>query len=475
MTIVCGTDFSEHAARAARDAGAIARRLGVPLVLVHVIDELGATLAEGGARDEVFDPQRAALHRQADEIRALMNIAVEPILREGAADQQIVEVARTAGARLLVLGALGVAEQRRWLLGSAAERAAQASPVPVLVVREGFSLETWTRGERPLRVMVGVDSTPTSKVALRWAEGLREMGRCEMIVAQIAWPPEEHRRLGIPGPLPLDHLDAKIHEVLERELRSWAGDLRDQGDTSFLVGPGWGRVDTHLALLAAEAKADLLVVGKHRRAGLARLWLGSVSRGVLHQASMNVACVPRGEVAEDEQGIPTFRTILAPTDFSALANRAVLVAYGLAAPGGVVHLLHVVTREPGLGEQDLAERLRALVPQGVAARGVATEIEIVHERAPGRASGTPPADSVSTPSAWPRTVGPVPPACCSDCRRGRSSSAPDSRCSWCPRRSGNSDRGILRREPDAVSPPGWPCGVCCSWSSAAAAHAPPRP
>ena len=38
MTIVCGTDFSEHAVLAARAAGAIAMRLAVPLKLVHVMD-----------------------------------------------------------------------------------------------------------------------------------------------------------------------------------------------------------------------------------------------------------------------------------------------------------------------------------------------------------------------------------------------------------------------------------------------------
>ena len=39
MTIVCGTDFSDRAAQAAWAEGATARRFGVPLLLVHVVDE----------------------------------------------------------------------------------------------------------------------------------------------------------------------------------------------------------------------------------------------------------------------------------------------------------------------------------------------------------------------------------------------------------------------------------------------------
>lgn len=179
--------------------------------------------------------------------------------------------------------------------------------------------------------------------------------------------------------MPLDRLRPEIDEPLVCDLRAWAGDLPGEGETTFTVSPGRGRVDVHLARLAAEAKADLLVVGTHQRAGVARLWQGSVSRGVLHHAACNVACVPRGDVAEDEDEIPAFRRVLVPTDFSPLANRAIAVGYGMVAPGGVVHLLHVVTRKPGEDDPEPIERLRALVPHGAAARGITTKLEVVKE------------------------------------------------------------------------------------------------
>lgn len=380
MTIVCGIDFSERATQAAQAAGAIARRFDVPLVLVHVLDERGALLAGRGAQDTLFDPQRAKLQCQADQLRADLGIEVEPILRLGAPDQQLVEAARAASARLLVVSAQGAETPRRWLLGSVAERVAQSSPVPVLAVRDGARLEGWARGDTPLRVMVGVEPVQASKAALHWAATPRALGGCELFIAQIAWPPKEHSRLGIPAPMPLDHLVPEVHEALERDLRSWVGALPGEGEIRFVVSPGWGRVDAHLVDLADEARADLRVVGMHRRSGLARTWLGSVSRGVLHHASTNVVCVPYSEAVEADQAIPTFRAVLVPTDFSPLANRAIPVAYGLVAPGGVVHLLHVVTREPGEVQSNLQERLRALIPCGAAARGVATEFELTAEK-----------------------------------------------------------------------------------------------
>jgi len=194
---------------------------------------------------------------------------------------------------------LGEGKQQRWLLGSVAERVAQASTAPVLVVRDGGSLEAWGRGERALRVMVGVELTPTSKAVLQWAGELRAIGPCELLVAQIAWPAEEHQRLGVPTPMPLDQLRPELEQVLLRDLEQWAGEQPQPGDRSFIVKPGWGRVDRHLTLLAEKSKVELLVVGAHQRAGIARLWQGSVSRGVLHAAAMSVACVPLREAVDD--------------------------------------------------------------------------------------------------------------------------------------------------------------------------------
>jgi nucleotide-binding universal stress UspA family protein len=89
-------------------------------------------------------------------------------------------------------------------------------------------------------------------------------------------------------------------------------------------------------------------------------------------------CVPRDETIDKQEAISTFSSVLLPTDFSPLANRAIPSAYGLVAPGGVIHLLHVVTRKSGEEDPDPIERLRALIPHGAAAKGVTTEIHVAN-------------------------------------------------------------------------------------------------
>jgi nucleotide-binding universal stress UspA family protein len=227
--------------------------------------------------------------------------------------------------------------------------------------------------------MVGVEIGSTSKAALHWAAGLRSVGRCDLFVTHVVWPFGEHVRFGIPGPVPLDKLRPELHDLVMRDLREWAGEIAGEGETTFSLNQGWGRIDAHLVQLATEAQANLLVVGTHQRAGVARFWQGSVSRGVLHQASCNVACVPSGKRIEADV-IPTFRRVLIPTDFSSLANRAIPTGYGLAAAGGVVHLLHIITRLPGEDDADVAAHLRKLIPKGAAAKGIATELEVLQER-----------------------------------------------------------------------------------------------
>lgn len=288
MTILCGTDFSENADGAARVAAAIANRLALPLTLVHVTGR-----SAGGDSGAEVQTQLAS---QADGLRRQFGIDVVALLERGAADERLISCVGSLHARLLVVSSLGERKQHRWLLGSVAERVAQAASVPVLVVRSAGHLEAWARGERALRVMVGVERTPASKAALDWAGELRAVGPCELVVAQIAWPAGEHQRASISAPVPLDRLRPDVQDALLKDLEQWAQEPPRSGPQSFIVRPGWGRVDSHLTQLAEESKVDLLVVGTHQRAGIARFWQGSVSRGVLHTAAMSVACVPSGKV-----------------------------------------------------------------------------------------------------------------------------------------------------------------------------------
>lgn len=292
MTIICGTDFSLNARRASDVAASLAARMGWPLALVHVIEEYRVEALLDTARESRAASLGRRLEHEAQGLAARHEVKVEPLAVPGVAYEKLAELAREQSAPFVIVASQSMPSQR-WTLGSVAERVAQCSPAPVLVVREADCLLAWLRGERALRVMVGVDCGVTSRAALDFAASLRGFGRTDLLVTQIVWPMAEYPRYGVAPPVPVDHLRPELEALLVRDLTAWAGEVPGDGSLQVSVRAGLGRVDTHLENAAREADVDLVVVGTHQRSGLARLWQASVSRGVLHAVTTNVACVPR--------------------------------------------------------------------------------------------------------------------------------------------------------------------------------------
>ncbi len=378
-TITCGTDFSEGARRGSLVAAALALRLDARLQLVHVVDDLGADAAFAGGDLAAYEPRRQALDTEAAELRRAYPVTIETVLEPGAADERLVEVARRAHSVLLVVASLGQTRRHaRWLLGSVAERVAQAASMPVLVVRNGRGLIEWASGTRALRLLVGVDDGAAARAALDWAGTLRQQAPCDLRIVRIVMPSEAHTRLGVPPPVPLEGLRPTVERLLRRDLRRWAGHVPGEGDVSWLVEGNWGRVDSPLLHEARRTAADVVVVGTNQRAGLARAWQGSVSRHVLHAAEGDVVTVPAS--CRRLTGVARHDRVLVGTDFSDLANRAISVAYGLVPRHGVVHLAHVAEAFDAAAEKAARDRLAALVPTDASARGVVTVLEVVGAR-----------------------------------------------------------------------------------------------
>ena len=289
--IVCGTDFSSTAAEATDIAAAIARRLGTELVLVHVDEFYGLAPVEPKLFEAALSEKRDALHDDANRLRNLGTRVKEKLL-SGSAFDQLATAAKEATGRLIVVGAVGHGLARRLFVGSVAERAAEGSPIPTLVIRPGGRLAAWIRGEDELKVLVGYDFSAASDAALRWVNQLTEIGKFQATILYSNWPPDEARRLGYEGPLPLAANPKEIQRNLERDLKKQIARFLPKQKVTAIVEPGWGTPEGYLFELASRQNIDLIVVGTHQRRGLGRVLLGSVSRAVLHHAKMSVAVVP---------------------------------------------------------------------------------------------------------------------------------------------------------------------------------------
>jgi nucleotide-binding universal stress UspA family protein len=165
-----------------------------------------------------------------------------------------------------------------------------------------------------------------------------------------------------------------------RELARWTSATPCRATLKLRVAPGWGRVDSHLAQLAQEREADLLVVGNHQRNLVERVWHGSISRSAIHEASCSVLCVPQRSLPAVVATPPA--VVVVPLDFSALADRAVGIGYSLLGANGVLHLVHV--GDPATANERDAQRakLEARIPAEAATRGIRTEPHVLEGGTP---------------------------------------------------------------------------------------------
>ncbi|RKI55641.1 universal stress protein [Corallococcus sp. AB049A] len=336
MNIASTTHFSDASRRAGETAALLARRMDASLLLVHALP--GNVVRTFGER--AHEAVRVALQDEARRLEALSGSRVEPVVLTGEPEGALSALVTERDLKLVVSAA--PREETPFLgLGGTVDRMAQALTVPFLVVREASALEAWARGERPLRVMVGVDRSRPFEVARDWVKELSRFGPLEVVGGRIFWVSEEAKRLGLVHPRSYKDVSLELREALEREADALLEPLRIPGVTvRARLEPGLGRVADHLVALAEEEHVDVLVVGTHHRKALARLW--SVSQHARRLASMSVVSVP---VLTAEQGMatepPQVRAVLATTDFTEPGDRAVAYAFALTPPGGTVHLLHV--------------------------------------------------------------------------------------------------------------------------------------
>lgn len=226
---------------------------------------------------------RQALLSMADEwlrkaaglaVEAVPEIAVSTELISATAAQLLVEESQRA--RLVVVGSRGLGGFTGLLAGSTAVALGAHAHCPVAVVR--------TLGENwvpPVSgsVVVGVDGSPSSEVAIAFAFEAASL-RGARLVALHAWVD-----VTVPDFVPMrpvrgwPTVEDDERRLLAERLAGWQDKYPDvQVDRVIVQGrPAYN-------LLRAAEDAQIVVVGTRGRGGLRGLLLGSTSHAMLHHA-----------------------------------------------------------------------------------------------------------------------------------------------------------------------------------------------
>ena len=139
--ILVPIDFSDCSKKALQYALALAQEHSATLTLLYVVTTPPYGVGEFGNVDYAFLEGEM---RESGEKRLATFIAgevgdkapAEPAIRTGSAPNEIVDLARTISADLIVISTHGHTGLKHVLLGSVAEHVVRHAPCPVLVVRE---------------------------------------------------------------------------------------------------------------------------------------------------------------------------------------------------------------------------------------------------------------------------------------------------------------------------------------------------
>jgi nucleotide-binding universal stress UspA family protein len=289
--ILCPTDFSLFSSRALRHATVLAQQHAAKLKVLHVVP--GVTSYAGGS--PYFPAPLAAIHALRDHAEAEMRSFVAPAVearvpvqtevREGEAWREIVAAAEELPADLVVMGTHGRGGFERLFLGSVAEKLLRRLPCPVLTVchEEG---RTWEAPGLVRRILCATDLSATSPDTIAFALSLAAKNQAQVTLLHVVE--------AVPATAEPLYLPASLREELERKARQELHEAAQEAAARFGVEIderlGGGRPYAEILRVAAEERADLLVMGPGRGV-LDRLLLGSNAHHVVREATCPVLTV----------------------------------------------------------------------------------------------------------------------------------------------------------------------------------------
>ncbi len=275
--VLVATDLNQGGDEAVRQADSLARHLGGPLHVCHVLPELLRTrmlfpqLQQQDAKDRQALEGKAsqALARSVEALTGRSREQYALRLDTGSPHSGILLHAEEVRPGLLVLGA-----------GRVAARVVRYAPCPVLVARPSPSG----------RVVGATDFSDPSLPAVEAAVSeatRRGVTPCLVHSIDLALIEAGPMPLGFAVPAVTEHVLKEMKATAQRQLEACLTSHRATGECRVDDGPAASAI----VRAARELPAELVVVGTRGRTGLARLALGSVAEAVLTDAPCSVLVV----------------------------------------------------------------------------------------------------------------------------------------------------------------------------------------
>lgn len=142
------------------------------------------------------------------------------------------------------------------------------------------------------RIVVGVDGSEHALAAIEWAIRMAK-GMGSEVIAVYALNTPVFFDTGYSSPLVPVQYDPEWRDEMKREFeQDWCKPLKDSGVKYRAVMEN-GRPATVISKIADEVNADVVLVGRRGRGGVAELLLGSVSHELVQHSKRPVLVISR--------------------------------------------------------------------------------------------------------------------------------------------------------------------------------------
>lgn len=292
--VLCPIDLGAVSTRPLTYAAAVAGWYGSTLTVQHIVPTFDAVPIMSG---DFITPAQVVPPVSREDVLAEMRRLAEPITGKATvsfqADQgeptaAILDRALKLPADLLVLGTHARRGMQRLLLGSVTESVLHDAPCPVLAVPPGAPATAPSPVELK-QILCPMDFSPSALQALGFALSLARQSNGKVtLLNALEWLSDEEPRENAHFNVPefrrhlLADAEARLKKLVADESRTWV-------DIETVVAGG--RAYHEILNVAADRKADLIVMGAQGRTGIGKAFFGSTTEQVLRRAQCPVLTV----------------------------------------------------------------------------------------------------------------------------------------------------------------------------------------
>lgn len=292
--VLCPVDFSPPSLHAFRHAAAVAGHTGASLKGLYVFNaplpvraafpQYAGEMLDRRARSSLLERLHDIAHPARDQ-----GIAVDVLIREGDVIDEVIQVATSSRADLIVLGTHGRSGVRRLMLGSVTERVLRRAPCPALSVPPTASEPS--RDAAPFQRILGcLDFSEESVEAVRYALTLARAAKgIADLLHVVEWVEDEQLLIDAAvAPALRERQEQEARARLEAEFGT--GDGVPYGIANVTVV--YGKPYEQILEYADRARADVIAMGVGRP-NLADRVMGSTTDRVVRSAGCPVLTIRR--------------------------------------------------------------------------------------------------------------------------------------------------------------------------------------